>query len=284
MCAMLSGIHELDEEVSFMRYAPSAVFALSSLTLSLCAPSAFADDYSNALSADHPGFADASSTVGASRFQAEFGIEAAGSVIAPNLLARYGLSDPLELRLDIPGVGIDVGDGGALGFSTFELGAKYSIPISDTLQIGILPFLVVPTFLDDLTRQTGGAVSAIADISLGKVGLTAQVTTRVIRTRVLPVELGPVTVEVDPSTNADFAFALGAGTSITEQLGVFLEAWATLAPNDPVLDTDLVLSPALNGGVTYYINPDILLDAYIGATDLGEGNALYGGVGFIYRM
>ena len=94
------------------------------------------------INADRPGIADGSQTVGRGVFQAELGAERdhfAGSgvhVLSTPLLLRYGLSAPLELRVEGDGWNRATGPGfRTSGWAPLSIGFKYHIVDKPSLGI-----------------------------------------------------------------------------------------------------------------------------------------------------
>jgi hypothetical protein len=103
-------------------------FLLFLLALPLAAR---ADDV---ISADRPGIADGSTTVGRGVFQAEVGAERDDDgvhVLITPLLLRYGVTKDVELRFETAGYGRILGGGGD-GWSPVSAGVKWHFAEEDT--------------------------------------------------------------------------------------------------------------------------------------------------------
>ena len=108
-----------------MRSAFAVVLLFAAATLP-------AQEQRDPINADRPGIADGSQTVGRGTFQVELGGErdhfADGNVrvLSTPLLLRYGLTAPLELRVESAGYGRATAPGfSASGWSPLSLGFKY---------------------------------------------------------------------------------------------------------------------------------------------------------------
>lgn len=235
-------------------------------------PAEPAPDY---LSADHPGFSDASATVAPRAFQLELGADAAGAdpfALTASALVRYGVHDWVEARLEMPGLGFGFPGGGDIqtSLNSIEVGAKLRWMISDRLQLGFLPYLIAPSGTETTPlRGPGGGLGVIADVAMGDaLGVTASVVPRMV---------GYKSGETDRQYDFELDGALGLGWALRERLSLFVEAWASM-------DGEQSITPAANGGVIWYLNPDILFDAYVGVQLPGGSAVPYGGLGFVCRL
>lgn len=245
------------------------------------------DPWDDALSADHPGFSDSSATVNKKAFQGEFGIDLANSSAAFattfSALLRYGISDRVEARVEMPGLSRSFARGdqdGATSLDTFEAGVKLRIPASDNFQFSLLPHAKFSSGLESSPYAGfGPGLGIIADLSLPKnIGINASLVPRFVGFKSDTPRFGSLTPDTDGSRDYRFELdgAIGLGFQPKDNLGFFLEGWFTR-------DGFGTTTPAANGGAVFHLNPDMLLDAYVGMTFPEEGIAPYGGLGFVYR-
>lgn len=262
-------------------------YAAAALACALCVASpAWADGEAEGeqvgnLSADHPGFSDGSATVGALDVQAELGAEVArpssGQVdVGLSALVRFGVLDFAELRLEVPSFmfGLTPGDSGAAttAMDSIEMGAKLSLPLGDSFQLAFLPYLITPSGLESSPNHgLGGGLGIITDIALNDaLGITASVVPRLASYELIAGSEDTVTTDRVFELDA----ALGLGWSLRDDFIVFAEGWMQYASGD--------VSPAGNMGLIWYLNPDVMFDAYVGLQVPGD-LVPYGGVGFVYR-
>ena len=107
-------------------------YALATVLLFAAAAASFAQEQREPINPDRPGIADGSQSVGRGVFQIELGGErdhfADGDVhaLSTPILLRYGLSAPLELRVEGNGYGrVTAPDFRTSGWTPFSLGFKY---------------------------------------------------------------------------------------------------------------------------------------------------------------
>ena len=244
--------------------------------------------WSDALSADHPGFADSSSTMNERAFQGEFGLDFANSSAAFatsfSALFRYGINDRAEARLELPGLSRAFARGdndGETSLDTIEAGVKLRVPVNDNFQFAFLPHLVFASGASNSPYSGfGPGMGFIADLSLpANIGINAMVVPRFVGFKSDTPRLGSLPTDTDGSRDYRFEVdaALGLNLQAKDNLGFFLEGWIT---RDGLRN----VTPAANGGVVFHITPDVLLDAYVGVTfPEDEGANPYGGLGFVYR-
>ena len=92
------------------RFSSLRLFMLGALFFALGGASLGAAQAADGFSSDRPGYANTTSTAPRLRAITEFGVSATideddpETISAPNLSIRFGLSDHVELRLNVPGV------------------------------------------------------------------------------------------------------------------------------------------------------------------------------------
>lgn len=229
----------------------------------------------DALITDRPDFTESSATVPAMRLQLEAGIQYthadlldeappsghtgnydANRVSAPNMLLRFGVSDYAELRLGVPNISYESITGGDddILFGELSLGAKFATALSQTVSIGIIPFVDVGTETGDV----GGGVIGTASIDFSEevgLGLNAGVTTYEDQLDERQYEgLGSA------------ALAIG----LSDKTTAFVETYALLPEGDFNLYVDT--------GVTYLLTPYVQLDASMG-TQVPDAEEIFVGTG-----
>jgi hypothetical protein len=232
------------------------------------------------VSPDRPGFTNGTGVVAPGRFQLEAGASAEFSQLTNsytplNLLGRIGLSDLAELRLGVTPVGISKLTAPAISTEVdnttqtsylpgLTLGAKFAGPVSDTIEIGMLPSASVLGVTDNATLTAG--VDALLGIGgMGPFSLTINAGA----SNLVAVGGGVGTTDLLTITAATTA-----GLSVSDTVGVFLE---------PYLEAPLSGSAtaSLQGGVTWLTMRQLQLDAW-GDVELNQGNAVSVGLGASY--
>lgn len=244
-------------------------------TIALAQDDAAATEQPDALITDRPDFTESSATVPAMRLQIEAGVQYthsdlideaapadhrgnydANRLAGPNLLLRLGVSDFAELRLGIPDIDYEsiTGGGDDVGFGNLSVGAKFATALTDSLSIGVIPFVEVGVEADNF----GGGLVAAASIDF----------TQAIS---LGVNAGVTTFEDnfdDRQYEGLGSAALGIGLS--DEMGVFIETYALF----PEGDFDLFVDT----GVTYLATESIQLDAFMG-TQVPDAEEIFTGMG-----
>jgi hypothetical protein len=126
------------------------------------------------INADRPGIADGSQTVGRGTFQVELGGERDHfapfdvHVLSTPLLLRYGVSAPLELRVEGNGHGRVTGPGfSASGWSPLSIGLKYHF--LDKPSLGIIARYFPPSGTGDFKSEHPAAdLRLAADMDLNE--------------------------------------------------------------------------------------------------------------------
>ncbi len=237
-----------------------------------------ADPWRDVLSADHPGFADSSSTVRMRETQGEFGADVsmppADQVdLGVNALVRYGVRDWVEARIEMPSLvfGIPTSDGESMTtLDTIEVAAKLRLPLGERVQVSFLPTLIAPSGTETSPYDgLGGQLGLLLDVSLtDTIGFNANIIPRAVGYEVSQTE-----TEYDFELDA----AAGLGWSANRHLAVFVEGFATMDGNQEV-------TPGANGGVVYTITPNILVDLFGGARFLPTEDVVpFVATGFVYR-
>jgi len=235
------------------------------------------DPWANPIGADHPGFSDASSTVGPGTVQAELGAEFAFSddtTGALGLLARFGIVDGLEARVEIPSLILPMPDGQDTVLDSVELGVKWQFMSGDSISLAVLPALMIPAGFEGASvGGVSGALSLIADISLADdFTLTTSVTPRLVRVD------NPVDAD-ELDTTFDLSFAMGVGWALTRAIGLYIEGWGVVAEAGDSVD----VTPAADLVFTVLITPNMMIDLYGGAI-FGDDTTPYAGLGYSVRF
>ncbi|MBB4658126.1 transporter [Parvularcula dongshanensis] len=218
------------------------------------------------LSADRPGFATGTDTVGAGTVQIEAGLEWAPSddvAALPLALLRYGAGEGTEVR--VSWTGVTTGDGGtALEGGTIEV--KQALSEGDGLRPALSLLGVVAIGAEDgAARPLDPSVGLLWSSDLtDTLNLSGTVT------------VGSVTVGDERRT--EWTNAVGLGFALSRRAGLFVEHYVSVLEGTED-DTHYV-----DGGVTYLLSDDLQLDltggVSVGAADAG---AFVGG-GVAYRF
>lgn len=232
------------------------------------------DPWADKLSADHPGYSDSSSTVPRFAIQAEVGVEAIKPLegdldLGLGVLGRYGIFENVELRLEVPAIQFlfDRQEQEVTPtLNSVEVGAKLAIPLSDSLQLGLLPHVITPGTEGSSIGGFSGGLGVILDISAGDLGAWLSSVPKMLGLR----QPGAV-------ASVDYAFQVDVAAGVSYQLapnmGVFVETWG-------VIDDGYM--PAADAGIVWHIKPELLLDVYFGM-QFPDTALPYGGLGFAYR-
>lgn len=214
---------------------------------------------------DRPDFTESSSTVPTGRLQLEGGAQydyldfpggGLHNLSALNLLARIGVADFAELRLQAPSIeAVGLGeDGTDTGFSAASVGAKLATALTDELRVGAIPFVDI------------GVESA--DIAGGLIGTLAYDVTETVG---LGFNAGANAQEgLDEELEITGFASLSAGLGVTDEVSIFAETFVLSPEEDAQVLADV--------GVTYLLSPKVQLDAYFGA-ELPDTDLLFGGAG-----
>lgn len=249
---------------------------VSMLLAATTAAPLLAQDARTPIETDRPDYTEASSVVGSGRIQIESGWTytrsrddgAAGEHSWPEMLARFGLTQAVELRLGVGAVSTrQVSGKRVTAFEDLYLGTK--IALSE--QRGTAPQLAVmlqatfPTGDDQLSndRVLPGAALLAGWSTAGRWSYAAGV--QVNRVGVRGVEIAP---------------SLAAGFQLTPALKAYSEWFAFLpAGTDGAVDTEQYL----NGGVALGLGPDLQLDARVGAGIGDAADRVFFGLGASIR-
>ena len=249
---------------------------LAAVVLALLAPAAVAQETAPLVS-DRPDFTESAETIAPGRVQLEGGASwtAAGDTdetALGELLARIGLTDLLELRLE-PGSYeiVDPPRGGEVrGFGDGSLGVKLRLP---RLAAAGAPLaaLILDAELPTGAERTGedgvrpGAVLALAWDLGGGLGLG--------------VNAGYRRARAGGERFDQASGSVALGWQAAPRSGLFVE-WFALgreAPGGGALHH-------LDGGVTHLLTDDLQLDLYAGVGLGGDAPDHFVGVGFVARF
>ena len=96
-------------------------------------------------SPDRPGVGDSTGVVGVGHGMVEGGFT---GVIAPGIsggslgaMGRFGVLDPLEVRVRVPSLGFA---GGGVGLGPVGVGAKFAADLTDSVAVSVVPEVMVP--------------------------------------------------------------------------------------------------------------------------------------------
>ena len=258
-----------------MRQLPMWIICGLTLSLSCAALAQEARDWTNPMSADHPGFSDASATVSPGAFQAEIGFETTfgdTTTGALNLLTRAGLVNALELRAEIPAWTLPLEDGQEMMVDLVEVGLKWQCVRSDAWSLAVLPTVLIPTGAkNSIYGDVSGSVSLIADIPLtSALTVTTSVTPRWLR----------VDAASKVENQFDASFAAGLGWSATRSFGLYVEGWGVVTKEDDGYE----VHPAGDVVLTYLMTPNAMLDVYGGVQWVAKKVTPYAGMGLGFRL
>jgi hypothetical protein len=197
---------------------------LSLFALALLAPTvAHADD---AINPERPGFTNGAATVGKKVFQLEEGLtrNAGTNTLGDGGILRYGITAQTELRLGIPSWQK------ATKFSTGSYGLKTTL----CPNLGV----IVQT---SATRPSQTQLALEAEFAVTK----------------------DWTLQVDAVRDSRWASGFNLGRSLTERLGMFVEAYRTASWHG-------------DGGLTYQLTPDQQVDI--------SGGDHFVSVGYAWRL
>jgi hypothetical protein len=239
----------------------------------ICSYSAF----SQALITDRPDVADSPFAVGKNVFQIESGFLYEVSEVGnknvntsfPNFLFRYGLLEPLELRL-ITGInsGYNESDLGKSRYNSFDnlnLGVKYEI-YQGFIDLGIMAYMEFPTATEE--ESEGDAVGAMLLLSHG-------VTKSISFSYNVGIEMYGFN-EYDDNINLNFAYSIGYG--ITDKLSFFTELYGSY------IDESEMMRYYFDTGMLYLINDDLQADMTFGFDLMDDETYNFFTVGLSYRI
>jgi hypothetical protein len=237
--------------------------AALALAAALASGSAAAGQEAEPLVSDRPDFTESAETIASGRLQVEGGVsrtrsEEGDATAFGELLARIGISDRLELRLE-PGSYevVDVpGGGGVEGLGDASAGVKLRLPPIAAAGAP-LAALILDAELPTGAGRVGeggvrpGAVLALAWELRDGLGLGAN--------------LGWRRARADGQRFDQATGSLALGWQAAPRTGVFLE-WFGFSRDAPGGDP----LHHLDGGFTFAVTPDLQLDLY-GGVGLGSG-------------
>ena len=221
---------------------------------------------------DRPDQTESSELVPKNFLQLEHGItyEKDGifkAIYAPSTLVRYGVNRYFELRLVAEPVfyGIDGID--EAGFSPLEVGIKAKM----VEEKGCIPSIA---FLGHLAIPK--AASDDFDITYLAPAFRFNLSHTLTDNFSIGYNLG---AEWDGfSAEPTFTYTFAAGYGITDELGVFAEAYGFIPQKSDITDH------RLDGGFTYLINNDLQLDLSAGWGYTDDAPDYFMGVGISYRF
>jgi hypothetical protein len=212
---------------------------------------------------DRPDFTESAVTVAPLHLQGELGVaySTLGDervLTAPDLLLRYGLVNPLEVRLGVPSAEASfTGSETTVEPGGLEMGLKATRAVGQSGAVGLLPYAVLPVkkrHWSDTGLELGlkgvWSVDFNDTVGLGgNVGVAFQ-------------GVAPGSAEYDP----EYLASLSLGLSFLEWLGAFAEVYGLM--ND---DADVRL--VADGGLTFLVAPRLQLDVHagVGLTSIARG-------------
>jgi hypothetical protein len=253
-----------------------SAFAIAVLGLAAAAP-AQDSRFTEPIVTDRPDFTESAQTVPHGAFQLEAGYTFV-SRSGPDehtfgeVLLRYGISPDLELRLEAPSLVMLSGntDDEDSGLSDMSLGLKHRLAEQDGWRpaLAVIAALVLPTGTNGFSESTFIPEATLAwsyDLQepftlSGNFNLSV-----------------PEDDDDDRFLEPSASIALGIG--LTDNVGAFIEYFGFY----PDLSTDRPNTHYADGGLTYLINPNLQLDARIGAGLNSDADDLFAGVGFAVR-
>lgn len=234
------------------------------------------------MSGDRPGGGDGPDVVGRGVFQIEMGVQvernqgdagAEDTTSAPTPLLRYGLTDPLELRLESDGfeyVGVQRGDDRS-GGADVSLGAKWNF-------LGASGWMPKSTLLASLSFPTGAESITSGGYDPNLALLLGW----------LPADRFEIDVQLAfslPSQGADDTRRMFTFTPVVtleyllaDRLTGYVEFFSEITARGQG-DTHI-----LDGGFTYLLTEHILLDAWGGAGLTRDSPDFLAGAGFTVRF
>lgn len=227
-----------------------------------------ATNWDDAMSIDHFGYADGTATVNQGRFQIESGTDFASDASSTNWMARYGFTEAIELRFAVPALTASYSAPTKLQVDTMEAGFKYRVFESESIQLAILPYLILPA---------GSPVSSVETVSLGlKLLSDFSISDSIgVSLSAYPQLLGQSSGYV-PNT----AFAFSAGWSLSQRFSIGMDVWAEMVKSGDGFEP----FPGADLAVMYLLTPNIALDLYV-AAPLGEKELKpNGGFGLSFRL
>jgi hypothetical protein len=229
------------------------------------------------LVSDRPDFTESAETIAAGRVQVEGGAsrtssEAGDETALGELLARIGLTDRLELRLE-PGSFeiVDAPGGGEVeGLGDASVGVKVRLPRIAAAGAPLAALIVdaeLPTGAERVGEEgmRPGAVLALAWELRDGLGLGAN--------------LGWRRARADGERFDQASGSLALGWEAAPRTGVFLE-WFGFSRDAPGGDP----LHHLDGGFTFAVTPDLQLDLYGGVGLGGDAPEHFVGAGFAARF
>ena len=241
---------------------------------------AFADDvFDEELESDRPDFTEGTQTIQSGRYQFELGYtftkddEDAVRVeehVDPEILARIGLIEDLELRLAWSGyTSLEVNGSRDEGVTDLSVGFKHRMYRAE----GFRPDL---SFIAELNVPVGSSFTTSDELEFAGKLLWAY-----------PLEPISVAGNINFGTPIgedgrylEISNSLALGVSLSERIGTYLEYFG-FYPVEDVVETTLHF---LNGGFTYSLNENVQFDirAGFGLNDPAAG--FFTGAGLVFRM
>lgn len=252
------------------------LIVLAALLVGAGAPTLSGQDARTPIETDRPDFTEASSVVGYGRIQIESGWTytrsrvdgAPGEHSWPEMLARFGLTQAVELRLGVGAVSSKQAAGKRVTvFEDLYLGTKIAVgeQRGTVPQIAVMLQATFPTGDDRVTndRVLPGVALLAGWSTAGRWSYAAGVQVNRVGTR---------GVEVAPS--------LAAGVQLTTALKAYGEWFANLpSGTDGAAESEHYL----NGGLALGLGPDLQLDARVGAGIGESADRVFFGLGFSIR-
>jgi hypothetical protein len=219
---------------------------------------------------DRPTFGAAAAAVAEDyvvfEFGAEFGRDAAGEqLLLPLGLVRWGLGDGFELDLGLPSLEAGWPDDEVAQTDVGELmlAARWVVPLSDAVSVGVLPFLTLPLKGDHYDSRG--------------VGLGARLVWSVQATDWLGVggNFGLLFAGLGAEqSDREYLASLGLSFALTGALGTFVEVFSVIAESDS--DAAPV---SVDAGLTWLVTERFQLDVYAGMDVRHAPDVFFAGLG-----
>jgi Putative MetA-pathway of phenol degradation len=222
---------------------------------------------------DRPDQTECPFIVPAKHFQAEMGFvyekvnKATTSIIAPTILWKYGINNSTELRLITESETVRTNKTiNTQGISPVKIGFKTKI----CEEKGIIP---TTSFIGHLALPKAASKDYKADFVAPLFRFVMQHT--ISNKLSLSYNIGAEWDGIDPEET--FIYTLTAGYSFTEKLGGYIESYGFV----PQIASSRHL---LDGGLTYLIKNNVMLDVSGGFGLTPETQNWFAGLGFSFRL
>lgn len=223
------------------------------------------------LGADRPDFTEAATVIPRGSLQLELGgtwergEDGAGAHSGPEALLRWGVTDRLELRFELPEwVEADADGLGALR-SDAAIGAKLQIGPRGAWDIAAIGAVSIPTGDNELTSdEPDPLVALVAGRDVG-------------RSWSFAMQLVAAWPTLDDARELETVVTAVAGTGLGERVGTFVEVAATI----PAHGGSAVV---LHNGYTYQAGRTWQVDVHLGAGITDSAPDFFVGAGLVARF